>query len=70
MGYYTNDSEQYSSWNKVSSFAVLPIGRRFRSRVQLQDTSKKDGFTTEGLAFGAQYEVRLFDPSTRKRTCR
>jgi len=39
MGYFTTDSEQYVSWNK------------------LQDTGKKDGFTTEGLALGAQYEA-------------
>lgn len=65
MVYFTNDSEQYVSWNKASNLC----GSSYKSaiytrRVQLQDTGKKDsdGFTTEGLALGAQYEVSLFDP--------
>ena len=54
MVYFSNDSEQYVSWKKVSNFADLSISRRFRRRFQLQDTGKMDGFTTEGLALGAQ----------------
>lgn len=33
---------------------------------QLQDTKSKEGFTTEALALGAQYEVR--DPSITEDT--
>jgi hypothetical protein len=61
MVYYSDDSEQYTSWQQVGSIRVSSGSRRLRKIwmcPQLQNTQSKEGFTTEALALASQYEVR------------
>jgi hypothetical protein len=61
MVYFSDDSEQYTSWKKVGNLCHLiscyQTTEKYVDVPQLQDTQSKDGFTTEALALAAQYEV-------------